>query len=466
MERPNFLIFISDQHRGDWMPYEPEVFKELKMESLPLTMPNIRNIMSEGITFTNAITPSPLCAPARACLAAGVRYKDCRVKGNHENYPLDQKTYYSILKKRGYNVGAVGKLDLHKPTLFWGLNGWLPELEKLGFTHVIDNEGKWDAIRSVIMERDAKGRRRRVKPVNYKPKGPYLKFLSEQNLLVAHVEDFLKRFGKNNLNSSPTPLPDYAYCDNWLTKKGIQMLRDLHFNKPWHLVVNFTGPHDPWDITESMKENCKNTSFPPPNEGSEQKRDEEIKVRQNYSAMLENIDRNIGLILDEVRKRGELENTMVIYTSDHGEMLGDFGKYGKTRPYRGSVKIPLVIAGPDSKKGMYSDALVEMQDLTSTILDYSEASMKDAIGSLSLQHLLEGNSQTHRKFQISALDLSEVGVHEWKMVSDGRYKLIVRDGKKSSLFDVKEDPWENVNVLNENKTIASDLLKKLNNAYL
>ena len=465
MKKPNFLFFFPDQHRGDWMPYSEDIFKIMGMDELPLRMPNLKTLMEQGVTFTNTVSSAPLCAPARACLAAGLHYHRCRVKGNYENYPLDQKTYYSVLKKNGYYVGSVGKLDLHKPTLYWGLNGWIPDLEKLGFTHVIDNEGKWDAIQSVIMEKDEKGRRKRVKPTNFKSKGPYLKYLADNDLLITHVDDFMKRFGKKNLNSDPTPLPEHAYCDNWLTNNAINMLREFPSDKPWHLVVNFTGPHDPWDVTERMKKAWQGISFPSPNMGDRKKIEEEIEVRQNYAAMLENIDRNIGLILDEVDKRGELDNTIIIYASDHGEMLGDFESYGKTRPQRGSVKIPLVIAGPNIKKGIYSDALVELQDLTSTIIDYAGAEMSEAKDSISLRRILEGKDEVHRKFQISALDLSKVGVKEWMMISDGEFKLVIEDGERYRLYNLKDDPWENNDISEENPLILNKLLKELNLIY-
>ena len=175
-----------------------------------------------------------------------------------------------------------------------------------------------------------------------------------------------------------------------ITKNAINMLKEFPKDKPWHLVVNFTGPHDPWDVTVRMKNNWKENSFPSPNKGDKKKIKEEIAVRQNYAAMLENIDRNIGLILDEVDKRGELDNTIIIYSSDHGEMLGDFECYGKTRPHRGSVRIPLVIAGPNIKEGVYSNALVELQDLTSTIIDYAGTKMEEAKDSISLRRILEG----------------------------------------------------------------------------
>jgi len=464
-DKPNFLFFFPDQHRGDWMPYSKDVFKIMGMDELPLRMPNLKKLMNKGITFTNAITSSPLCAPARACLASGLRYRDCRVAGNYENYPVDQKTYYSVLKGSGYSVGSVGKLDLHKPSHSWGLNGWIPDLEKMGFTHVIDNEGKWDAIQSVIMEKDDKGRKKRVKPINFKPKGPYLKYLADNDLLITHVNDFNKRFGKKNLNSDPTPLPEHAYCDNWLTNNAINMLRGFPKDKPWHLVMNFTGPHDPWDVTKRMKKAWEGVSFPSPNKGDEVKIEEEIKVRQNYAAMLENIDRNIGLILEEVEKRGELDNTIVIYSSDHGEMLGDFESYGKTRPYRGSVKIPLIVTGPNIKKGIYSDALVELQDLTLTIIDYAGARMEEAKDSLSLRHILEGNDKIHRTYQISALDLSKVGVKEWKMISDGELKLVVENGVTYKIYNLKDDPWENSDISEKHPQILKKLIKELNLIY-
>lgn len=82
-QKPNFLIFLPDQHRGDWLPYDEKVYDCNSMEPLPLNMPNLKILMENGVTFTNTITPSPLWAPARACLASGTRYKDCGVRGNY-----------------------------------------------------------------------------------------------------------------------------------------------------------------------------------------------------------------------------------------------------------------------------------------------------------------------------------------------------------------------------------------------
>jgi len=466
-KRLNFLFLFPDQHRGDWMPYRKDVLEKMGMEKLPLRMPNIEKLMSEGVTFANAVTSSPLCAPARACLASGLRYMRCRVASNRDNYPVDQKTYYSVLGEAGYSVGAVGKLDVHKEALYWGLDGWVPDLGKMGFTHAIDNEGKWDAITSVITERSEDGQRKRIKPADYKPKGPYMRYLSDKGLMMAHINDFMKRAlsrernETNFLNTDPTDLPEESYCDNWLTGNGIEMLRSFPEDRPWHLVVNFTGPHDPWDVTKRMKKLWENTPFPNPNQGNNRTADEEIKIRQNYAAVLENIDRNAGLLIDVVRKRGELDNTIIIYSSDHGEMLGDFGRYAKVVPQRGSVKIPLVISGPGIKKEISSDALIELQDLTATIIDYAGATMKEAEDAISLRHLLEGEDEVHRDYQISALDMSREGRVPWRMITDGKYKLIVESNDNISLYCLEDDPWENNDIAGVHPEVVSQLLEKL-----
>ena len=94
-------------------------------------------------------------------------------------------------------------------------------------------------------------------------------------------------------------------------------------------------------------------------------------IRQNYTAMCENIDRVIGLYLDKLAGKGELENTIVIFSSDHGEMLGDHGLWGKIVPYQPSASVPLIVSGPGVRQGTTSSALVSLIDLTASFLDYA-----------------------------------------------------------------------------------------------
>ncbi len=111
--QPNILFFLPDQHRPDWLGCNPE---------LPLRTPNLDRLCGHGIRFTNAFTPSPLCSPARACLATGRDYHRCGVR-NRQNTPLSLPNYYRCLRDSGYEVAGVGKFDLHKPDHDWGLDG-------------------------------------------------------------------------------------------------------------------------------------------------------------------------------------------------------------------------------------------------------------------------------------------------------------------------------------------------------
>ena len=138
--KPNILFFFSDQHRGDWMPYDYSVREKLGVSALELNMPNIRGMMDRGVSFNSAYSPAPVCAPARACLASGRRYRNCRVYQNNVNYDPALPSFYRLLREDGYFVTGVGKFDLHKPVRFWGAHGWIPQLGQLGFTSALEND--------------------------------------------------------------------------------------------------------------------------------------------------------------------------------------------------------------------------------------------------------------------------------------------------------------------------------------
>jgi arylsulfatase len=426
--RPNFLLLFPDQLRFDW----------IGNPAIPARTPNLDRLRRRGTHFRRAVVASPLCAPSRACLASGKEYDRAGVGSNAENYPLAQTTYYTLLRNSGYHVAGCGKFDLHKGTPDWGLDGkrLLPEW---GFSDGIDNAGKMDAISSGARE----------------PKDPYMAYLHERKLAAAHVEDFRTRAKIGHSATFPTPLPEEAYCDNWLSNNGLELMQRFPQGKPWHLVVNFTCPHPPWDITERMERLCRGRQFPQPNRCAEFTPETHAAIRQNYTAMIENIDRWAGLFLDEVEKRGELDNTVIAFSSDHGEMLGDHSLWGKTLPYQPSVGVPLIVAGPGVRKGVWSDALVSVMDLAATFLDYAGVARPADMDSRSFRPVLEDKTRSHREYVLS-------GLGRWRLVADNRYKLIrgygpnARVGERTAatavadvpplLFDVENDPLENEDI--------------------
>lgn len=411
--KPNILFFFPDQHRHDYLGTNPDV---------PVRTPNLDALGARGVRFTNAITPSPVCAPARSCLASGKRYHRCRVPGNGHDYPLDQPTYYQYLRDADYHVLGVGKFDLSKSTLEWGLDG-KRLIEEWGFSDGIDNEGKYDGTKSGATE----------------PHGPYLVYLYKRGLAQVHLDDFNRDNRHGFHDTHPTKLPDDAYCDNWIAENGLNLLQEVPEGRPWHLVINFTGPHNPMDITDLMYEARPDATYPAPVQSTELDDERHNEIRKNYGAMIENIDRQVGRLIEAVEERGEIDNTLIVYSSDHGEMLGDHDRWGKSVPYQPSSGVPLIVAGPGVRSGVVTDALVEIQDLAATYLDMADAAPLAESDAKSLSGVLSGETETHRDVAVSALG-------DWRFAWDGRFKLVEQEGEATVLYDLIDDPGETRNL--------------------
>jgi len=423
--RPNILLFFPDQWRPDWTCFTP---------GIDVRTPNLERLAGRGVRFTHAVVPSPLCAPSRACLAAGREYENCRVASNQFDYPADAPTVYGRLRDAGYHVMGCGKLDLHKKAKDWGLDG-RRRMKEWGFSDMIDNAGKGDAVNSGVVT----------------PKDPYMAMLHRRNLAAAHVQDFRRR--KNYSVTSPTPLPDDAYCDNYVGSNAMELLGRAPRNAPWFMAINFTGPHAPMDITASMEPAVRGRRFAPARGNKEFDAATHERIRQNYTAMVENLDRWLGRMVDGIRSRGELERTLIVVSSDHGEMLGDHGLWGKSVPWQESIGVPLVAAGPGVKAGRVVNGPATTLDLTATFLDYGGAEPLPAMESRSLRAQFEGRGKARREFVRS-------GLGPWRTVTDGRYKLMTGYGEKPRrLFDLRDAPDEERDIA-ESKPRVADRLEK------
>jgi len=437
VSRPNILFFYPDQHRFDWTSMNPE---------MPDITPNLRQLAKQGAHFTSAFSPSPVCAPSRACLASGRTYANCGVASNGIPYPLNQTTFYRLLRDAGYQVLGCGKFDLDKPGKNWGVDGKHKRegkpslLEAWGFSDGIDNAGKQDGTSAYK---------------NLKIPEPYFAFLKSRNLENAHIKNFKTL---DHDYEGPSIIPDDAYCDNWIANNGLNLIRSVPRGKPWFIQINFNGPHPPMDITKSMYQRWKDTTFPPARAGDGS--DVSAK-RRNYGAMIHNIDRWLKVFQDELKKRGELENTLIVYCSDHGEMLGDRGMSSKSKPYHPSACVPLVVTGPAIRKNVVCDKPVETLDLTATFLDYAGVPTPKEIDSRSLRPFLEGRAVLPRSYATSSLG-------GWSLVFDGRYKLIANQPNENKskkarstnelvLYDLKTDPAEINNISDQHPDIVERL---------
>lgn len=421
--RPNILFFYPDQWRADWTGFR---------DGIGIRTPNLARMASRGVRFTGAICPSPLCAPARACLASGREYHRARVESNRESYPLDQLTFYQMLRDTGYSVLGCGKFDLHKPEFTWGSDG-AHLLTEWGFTGGIDSEGKLDGVNAYRLGRP----------------GPYLDYLRSRGVDGAYIADMNLRRASGNKSGHLSPLSDEEYGDNWVAKNGLDLLRNAPDDRPWFLQINFPGPHSPFDITTTMDRWYHEEEMPVAYGGCTMAPEKLQTLRKNYSAMCENIDRRMGDFLDYLNENRTLENTLIIFSADHGEMLGDRDRWGKSLPYAPSLRVPLIVVGPGVAGGPGREAgrtvggAVTNLDITATILDAAGLEVPATMDSRSLRPTLRGDESSIRDCVTSALSDGE---YHWRAAIVDHLKLVRHANGLNELYRWQDDPAESTDL--------------------
>lgn len=191
------------------------------------------------------------------------------------------------------------------------------------------------------------------------------------------------------------------YDDDWIADSAISLLRRSPGDKPWMLQINFSGPHNPFMVTAAMSDSVAGRIWPNPADNP----DNEVSpggtcplgagpdlgddlARCKYAAGIENLDGLLARILAEVEAQGQTDNTVVCISSDHGDELGDHRGRAKSRPWAGSVRVPLICAGPGIAQGRVFAGPVDMSDLAATFLDAAGAPLLDGMTSRSLLPLM------------------------------------------------------------------------------
>jgi arylsulfatase A-like enzyme len=454
--RPNILLILADQHRGDWQTHKQAPF---------LDTPNMARLAREGVSFDEAVCPSPLCAPSRICMATARNYglaptPERPVRSNAEFLPPEIPNVYQRLRAAGYAVGSCGKSDLRKPCVSWGADGrhvvgGVSEWEKLGFTHGEDSAGKHDAIKSFhagIPE-------------------PYFAFLSRHGLAALHAADYAQRPYPNYANVAPTPLPEFAYADNYVGARALELLRAVSGAAPWFVQVNFSGPHEPMDVTAEMQRLAGAREIAVPAVDPAFDRPTHLQIRRNYAAMIENIDRWIGHFVRAVDSSGALGNTLVIYASDHGEMLGEHDEWAKWVPYQPAIAVPLIFWGCGIQHHADPDP-ASLVDVGPTLLELAGAEPLAQADGRSLLGRMRGMPAG------AGEAVRTVGLGGWRAVVARTHTLIVgyRPGmthaamlaadwsgacESPMLFDRAADPGQTRNLAAEHPGIVQRLYEVL-----
>jgi choline-sulfatase len=300
------------------------------------------------------------------------------------------------------------------------------------------------------------------------PRGPYGQYLADKGLLEKFHEDYRDRFG----GSAPdrwyrdSVLPAEDFEDLYIGRYAADWLRNAPKDYPWHYFVSFVGPHDPFDAPTEYADRYRNANMPAPAAGDltgrarrvharshERSPEEVVGMQRQYCAAITAIDDAVGWILQALEESGQADNTYIIYSADHGELLCDHGLLTKHMPYEGAWHIPLIAAGPDIAAGT-CDELTELIDINPTICDLAGVSPLERIDARSFEPILRGRSDQHR-------DHVAIRMEGFDAIRKGPWKFAHTVNDVDELYNLDQDPQELRNVIDSHPEIARDLRKTL-----
>jgi arylsulfatase A-like enzyme len=417
---PDVLIVIADQ----WSP------RYVSWDNQDVRTSHLDRIAHEGMIFDACYTPSPVCMPARVSLLTGLYPHNGGhgLWGNassyfpaHENAPM-----FRYIQRAGYTTAQIGKTH-------WTAGiAWREEYKNsdtlfkaLGLDHVSDIPGPPDSTRG---------------------RDPYSQHLLKRGLLPKLAEDMRERYVKNEFEPRASVVAIEDYHDSVTTRLAVDFIRAQSPDKPLCLVVSLHSPHPPLDAPGDYA-----TLFDPEKltlpanvpekyvrEGQTLGHAETRRMLANYLGKMALVDGCVGWLIEAMKARGTWENTLVIFTADHGEMMGAHGYLTKGRFYEESVRVPLLVRWPGHVKSGRSKAPVQMMDVYPTIVDAIGTELTPGRFAKSLLPIATGNADRIRPIAISEIG-DEVPLR--MMARDDRYKYWA-DEKREFLFDLEADPLE------------------------
>jgi arylsulfatase A-like enzyme len=408
-KRPNIILIVSDDQRPDTIH---------ALGNPIIHTPHLDKLVKLGTAFTKAHSPHPICVPSRAEILTGTRGFTNGVLLPGGKLDGNLPTLAEVLRTAGYHTWYVGK---------WHTTG-RPSTHGYSDTRGLYAGG---------------GGKYWKDPVDYKgmPVTGYRGWVFQDDA------------GKIEPEKGVGLTPDIS---EKFADAAIEFI-DSKPDKPFFLHVNFTAPHDPLYYPTRFKDQYVPDKMPlPPNflpkhpfdHGNYEGRDEKMlpwprtpdAVRKNlavYYAVISHLDEQVGRIVAALEKSGQLENTIIIFTSDHGLATGSHGLMGKQNMYAHTVVVPLICAGPGVPQGQQREALVYLRDLYPTICDMAGAKIPATVEAKSLLPVIEGKQKEVYKQLFCYFSDSQrmIRDHEWKLIhypKIGRYQL----------FDLVNDPHE------------------------
>lgn len=432
-QRPNLLFVFADQWRRQSVGF---------MKEDPVITPNIDSFAQESLILDNATSSCPLCSPHRAALFTGKYpistgvFTNCKPDLDIMLKP-EEVCIGDVLKEGGYNTGYIGKWHLDVPEVRYNENP-------------VSGARNWDA---------------------FTPLGP-----------KRHGFDFWYSYGTFDNHLTPHYWKDTAdmiKINQWSveheTDVAIDYLKSCEKNKPFALFISFNPPHSPYDLVQDKYKAIyrdMDISLRPNvivedvkcHTGEIMKSGKEniVEATKNYFAAISGIDENFGRLLKELKKQGFDENTIVVLSADHGDMMGSHGMMAKHVWYEESIGIPFVMRWPEKINAGRSDALLNSADVMPTLLALMGFDIPETVEGTDFSAVLKSEKEDSvksafisaypgRDIFVKAFNEKEANILEygWRGVKTKRHTYVINKGYfpegnelERLLYDNEADPYQ------------------------
>lgn len=443
MKQKNILLIMTDQHRGDHVGYSG---------CGKVKTPNIDRIAA-GTRFTCCQTVNPICTPARTALLTGRYSHQIGTLSMSGDLSRDIRTFPQVLQENGYHTMASGKLHYLQP---WpwdtprcralDLTALSKEMRGYGFDQLWETAGKQLMLKNYC---------------------DYSAHLDSKGLLEAYL-DAVEAAGDNQDTPDfiedqglASVLPEEDYVDVLTCDHTLAQLAARPKDAPFFALCSFCSPHKPFDPPQRYLDMVPYEEIDDfvPGPGDRQltqaEKEQLYRKRRAYKAMILLLDDQVGRLLSYLDAEGLSEDTVVIFTSDHGEMLGDHFRIQKAIAYREACTVPLAIHHPNCPSGIVCNSPVELIDVTATILACAGLSIESmrrpwpayngCPPARSLMPIVSGETDAIRDFSFSECN------GEWQMLQTATRKYVRQlrtpDAltRHEALYDLVLDPQELVN---------------------
>ncbi|MEM8861706.1 MAG: sulfatase-like hydrolase/transferase [Chloroflexota bacterium] len=418
MTRPNILILYTDQQRWD----------AIGANNNPhIHTPNLDALAGAGANFDHCFVQSPLCMPSRVSFLTGQYPSTLRITHMGVNVPADTVTMANLFGQYGYHCANLGKLHFQTHAN----RDHRESHPTYGFDHleISDEPGVYEDAYRAWVRRHAPDQLDHLS-VGLPPATAVWKREMGFNDGITHPS---KEPRNDFLGAIPFSGDENFTHTAFVAERTLEFLDRHTGQQPFMCISGFYSPHAPWVVPQRFLDLYDRDSLPFPNFSAEEEAKRQAlgwtddylrEDKQGYYAMVSEVDHHIGRVIEKLRQTNQLDNTLIVFTSDHGEWLGDGVRFGKGYPGDdGSTRVPLVIAGPDIEPQQISD-LTEAVDVLPTLLELSEIQVLPHLNGRSL-----ANQLLNRPFAPRTSAITEFTGWRCLRTIDFRY-LIHTDGKE------------------------------------